>query len=64
MYSTARTDVRPPAMALRPRIRPEIAIDRGDANKGSNLMAADSPEFGQFSEKSPCGYVADARNGF
>ena len=31
--------------------------------KGSNLMAADSPEFGQFSEKSPCGHVADARNG-
>lgn len=27
-------------------------------------MAADSPEFGQFSEKSPCGHVADARNGF
>ena len=64
MYSTARTDVRPPAMALRPRIRPEVAIDRGDANQGSNLMAADGPEFGQFSEKSPCGHVADARNGF
>ena len=27
-------------------------------------MAADSPEFGQFSEKSPRGHVADARNGF
>src|SRR5580698_2771325 len=27
-------------------------------------MAADSPEFGQFSEKSPCGHVTDARNGF
>ena len=27
-------------------------------------MAADSPELGQFSEKSPCGHVADARNGF
>ena len=26
-------------------------------------MAGDSPEFGQFSEKSPCGHVADARNG-
>ena len=51
MYSTARTDVRPPAMALRPRIRPRVAIDRGDANQGSNLMVADSPEFGQFSEK-------------
>ena len=64
MYSTARTDVRPPAMALRPRIRPEVAIDRGDANQGSDLMAADSPEVGQFSEKSACGHVADARNGF
>ena len=65
MYSTARTDVRPPATALRPRIRTRIAIDRGDANQGSNLMAAGPcPEFGQFSEKSPCGHVADARNGF
>src|SRR5258708_23750647 len=27
-------------------------------------MAADSPEFEQISEKSPCGHVADARNGF
>ena len=27
-------------------------------------MAADSPEVGQFSEKSACGHVADARNGF
>ena len=26
MYSTARTDVRPPAMALRPRIRPESRL--------------------------------------
>ena len=41
-----------------------VAIDRGDANQGSNLMAGDSPEFGQFSEKSPCGHIADARNGF
>jgi hypothetical protein len=27
-------------------------------------MAADSPKFGQFSEKSPCGHVTDVRNGF
>ena len=27
-------------------------------------MAADSPEFGQFGEKGPCGHVADARDGF
>ena len=27
-------------------------------------MAADSPEFGQFSEKSRAGHVTDARNGF
>ena len=26
MYSTPRTDVRPPAMALRPRIRPESRL--------------------------------------
>ena len=26
MYSTARTDVRPPAMALRPRIRPKSRL--------------------------------------
>ena len=64
MYSTARTDVRLPANGPAATHQTRIAIDRGDANQGSNLMAGDSPEFGQFSEKSPCGHVADARNGF
>ena len=65
MYSTARTDVRPPAMALRPRIRPESRLIGASANQGSNLMAADSPESsGSSAKKSPCGHVADARNGF
>ena len=64
MYSTARTDVRPPAMALRPRIRPESRLIGATPTRAATWMAADSPEFGQFSEKSPCGHVADARNGF
>ena len=64
MYSTARTDVRPPAMALRPRIRPGVAIDQGDANQGNNLMAADGPGSEQFSEKVRAVTSADARNGF
>ena len=53
MYSTARTG-RPTTAGNGPAAtrQARVAIDReGDANQGSNLMAADSPEFGQFSEK-------------
>src|SRR6202522_2635488 len=64
MYSTARTDVLPPAIARRATYQPGVSVDRSDADQGSNLMAADSPEFGQFGEKGPGGHVADARDGF
>ena len=50
--------------ALRPRIRPESRLIGATPTRAATWMAGDSPEFGQFSEKSPCGHVADARNGF
>ena len=51
MYSTARSG--PPTTGNGPAAthQTRVAIDWGDANQGSNLMAADSPEFGQFSER-------------
>src|SRR5829696_9874732 len=62
MYSTLRTEVLPPAMVLRPRIRPEVTIDRGDADEGSELVAADGAQLGQLSKERACGHVADAGN--
>ena len=49
MYRTARTDVRPPAMALRPRIKPESRLIRATPTRAAierkgDLVAADSAE--------------------
>jgi hypothetical protein len=62
MYSTPRTDVRPPARDGSPAPhQARIAVDRRDADESCELVAADGAEFRKLSQKRARGDVADAR---
>src|SRR5215207_7795269 len=61
MYSTLRTEVLPPAMVLRPRIRPESRWIGATPTRAAKV-AADGAQLGQLSKEGSCGHIADAGN--